>query len=151
MRYCHFLDAIALVTDEVLVPFYMDMMGLLKLTLTSKQLRNKINARIYIGKYIKASVGIPYDKSTVVKVLSFFKIRGTGNIPYNVLREYGLALKECCVLCLRHDYSTRTDRFENFIFAKRMFVHGSKMVLRTKTETTKVFGQVLCLPCAAAM
>ena len=78
----------------------------MSLLLTSKQLRNKINARLYIGRHIKKTLGIPRPTLTI-KVLTFFKMRGTGNLPSGVLTDYSLAMKDACLLCLKHGYLTR--------------------------------------------
>lgn len=117
MKYCRFLDTIAFAVDEVLVPsYYMDLMALLKLTLTSKQLRNKINARPNIANFVKMTVGIPRARANV-KLLTFFKMRGPGQkLPYNLTTEYALALRDSCILCLRHPYMCRKDRAGNFFF-----------------------------------
>ena len=109
LLYPHYLDAISMTVDEVMVPEYMDLLALLTLLQTSKQLRNKINARPCIAQYIRAAIGIPIERARFpTKVLTFFNIRrGANQIPHNILMEYGLAMKEACICCLQHGYRTR--------------------------------------------
>ena len=108
MEYTHYLDAIALATDEVIVPAYMSLLHLIPFLLTSKQLRNKINARSCIAEYIKATIGIPIDQvRPPIKVLTFFQIRSRSkDVPRNINSYYGLAMKDACIVCLNHPYRT---------------------------------------------
>ena len=109
MRYTHYLDAVSMVVDELLVPAYMDLLSLLAILHTSKQLRNKINARSCIAQHIRATVGIPIERARhPTKVLTFFKIRsGAIQSPSSILTEYRLAMRHACICCLTHGFRTR--------------------------------------------
>ena len=87
MKYVHYLSTIATAVDEVIVPCYMDLLQLLSLLFTGKQLCNKINARPCIAQHIRATLGIPIERMRhPIKVLTFFRIRnGANNIPYSIL------------------------------------------------------------------
>ena len=125
MRYNRYLDALCMVVDELLVPVHMSFQSLLTLLHTSKQLRNKINARPCIAQHIRAAVGIPSHRVRhPIKVLTFFKIRsGARSLPYSVLTEYGLAMKEACIGCLTHGY--RTSRaYRNGEDRELLFTNG---------------------------
>jgi hypothetical protein len=109
MRYAHYLDAVSMAVDELLVPAYMDLLSLLSLLHTSKQLRNKINARPCIAQHIRAAVGIPIERARhPIKVLTFFKIRsGAIQSHSSILTEYWLAMRHACIGCLTHGLRTR--------------------------------------------
>ena len=112
MKYTQRLDLFALAIDEILVPHYCNLVDLLALMLTSKQLGNKINQRPNIGLYIKATLGIPVNKGHAIKVKTFFKTRGasqTDNLPYSMRTEYALAMQSACVFCLGHGYRDRRE------------------------------------------
>lgn len=125
MKYTHYLDTVALATDEVLVPQYLNLLQLLPLLLTSKQLRNKINARPCIAQHIRAMLGIPIERMRhPTKVLTFFQIRsGAKPFPFNILTEYGHAMKDACIICLKHSFVTCRS-FEKGKDGKLLFTYG---------------------------
>jgi len=169
MRYAHYLDAIAMAVDEVIVPGHMDLLSLLSLLLTSKQLRNKINARPCIAQHIKATIGIPNERVRhPTKLLTFFQIRnGAKQIPHSLLAEYGLAMQTACIGCLRHTYlprrAFRNGKFHEYLFTnhvdscepcenlpcwskkKRACTHPSHVSTETRSNH-----QIMCAECFAA-
>jgi hypothetical protein len=168
MRYAHKLDTIAEITDHLLVPHYMSLVALLPLLLTSKQLRNKINARDCIAQYIRATIGIPVDRMRyATKIRTFFLIRGGKQIPYNLLTEYGLAMKDACIICLKHAYVTcRARREGKCNDCELLFTNGIDECRACKTEPSwivrgkcthpshwhlddrkKLHGQCVCAKC----
>ena len=169
MLYAHYLDAIAMAVDEVIVPGHMDLLSLLSLLLTSKQLRNKINARPCIAQHIKATIGIPNERVRhPTKLLTFFQIRrGAKQIPHSLLAEYGLAMQSACIGCLRHVYlprrAFRNGKFHEYLFTnhvdscepcenlpcwskkKRACTHPSHVSTERRSNH-----QIMCAECFAA-
>ena len=125
MRYTHYLDAISMAVDELLVPEYMDLESLLTLLHTSKQLRNKINARPCIAQHIRATVGIPIERARhPIKVLTFFKIRsGAIQSHSSIMTEYWLAMRDACIGCLTHGYRTRRA-YRKGEYCELLFTNG---------------------------
>ena len=112
MKYTQRLDLFALAVDEILVPHYCNLVDLLALMLTSKQLGNKINQRPNIGLYVKATLGIPVNKGPTLKVKTFFTTRGASHcdkLPHSMKTEYALAMQSACVLCLGHNMQDRRE------------------------------------------
>ena len=126
MRYTKYIDTIADVADEILVVNgFLDMLQFLRLLLTSKQLRNKINVRPSIAQHIRTTLGIPIERMrNPTKVLTFFRIRsGASELPRSLCTEYGLAIQHCCAMCLNHEFRTR--RVDKWHLSKdRKWVEG---------------------------
>lgn len=118
MRYTHYLDTVAMAVDEIIVPHFLDLLVLVRILLTSKQLRNKINARPCIAQHIRTALGIPAARMRhPIKVLTFFRIRsGASDLPRSLTTEYGFAIAECCAICFQHQY--RTSRVEKYHLSK---------------------------------